>query len=120
VKLKEEGLDLALLGFAIRLKRKIEDYEIDEDQIEPIIHNFAAYWLRHNISFDKLIQSGCEALYLEEKFRIHVEKITDYIMRAKETIDNLEDHRQDILRKNRRHERSLMRYYKSVIQQLLN
>lgn len=28
-----------------------------------------------------------------------MEKITDYIIHAKQTIDNLEDHRQDILRK---------------------
>ena len=77
VKLKEEALELPLLGFAIRLKRIMEENDINEDQIEPIIQDFAAYCLRHSISFDKLIQSGREALYLEEKYGIPVEKIRE-------------------------------------------
>jgi hypothetical protein len=42
-KLKEEGLSLPSLGFAIRLKRKMEENDINEDQIEPIIQDFAIY-----------------------------------------------------------------------------
>lgn len=38
-----------------------------------------------------------EALYLEYKFGVPVEK--DYIVQGKETIDRLEDQRQDIRRK---------------------
>ena len=77
VRLKEDGIGLPLLAFAIKLKRIMEENDINEDQIEPIIQDFAAYCLRHSISFDKLIQSGREALYLEEKYGIPVEKIRE-------------------------------------------
>jgi hypothetical protein len=40
-----------------------------------MIQEFAKYHLRHNISIDKIIQVGREALYLEEKLGIPVEKI---------------------------------------------
>jgi hypothetical protein len=97
-KLKEEGLELPELGFAIRLKRIREENGINEDQIESIIQDFAAYRLRHNVSYDTVIKVGREALYLEEKYDVPIEKIPEYITDGKKTIDGLEDQRQDILR----------------------
>jgi hypothetical protein len=99
LKLKEEGLELSLLAFAIRLKKIMEENGINEDQIEPIIQDFATYCLRHSVSYDTVIKSGHEALYLEEKYRVPIEQIPEYITEGKKTIDALEDQRQDILRK---------------------
>ena len=98
MKLKEAGVELPLFAFAIRVKKIMEENGINEDQIEPIIQDFAAYCLRHNVSYDTLIKSGREALYLEEKYRVPIEKIPEYIIKAKKTLDNLEDERQEILR----------------------
>lgn len=99
LKLKEEGLELPSLAFAIRLDRIREENGINEDQIESIIQDFAAYCLRHKVSYDTVIQNGREALYLEQKFEVPIEKIPEYIFQGKETLDNLEDERQEILRK---------------------
>jgi hypothetical protein len=98
LKLKEEGLELPELGFAIRLARIMEDNGINEDQIESTIQDFATYRLRHNVSYDAIIKSGHEALYLEEKFGIAVEKIPEIITQRKGTIDRLEAQRLEILR----------------------
>ena len=98
LKSKEEGLELPELGFAIRLKRIMEENGINEDQIESIIQDFATYCLRHDVSYDTVIKSGREALYLEEKYRVPIEKIPEYIIKAKKTLDNLEADRQEILR----------------------
>jgi hypothetical protein len=102
LKLKEEGLELPLIGYAIRLKRIMEENDIKEDQIEPIIQEFAAYCLRNSISFDTIIQNGREALYLEQKFGVPVERIPEIITQKKETIDRLEDQRLEILRQKQR------------------
>ena len=116
-KLKEEGLALPSLGFAIRLRRIMEENEIKEDQIEPIIQEFAVCRLRQNISYDTLIQIGREALYLEQKFGVPIEKIPEYIVHGKQTIDRIEDHRQETLRANASlQEMSVMRNGKSGIQ----
>jgi hypothetical protein len=98
LKSKEEGLELPELGFAIRLKRIMEENGINEDQIESIIQDIATYCLRQNVSYDTVIKSGREALYLEEKYRVPIEKIPEHIIKAKKTLDNLEDERQEILR----------------------
>ncbi|HKG87604.1 MAG TPA: hypothetical protein VKA95_04705, partial [Nitrososphaeraceae archaeon] len=97
MRLKQEGLELALLGFATRVKKIMEENGINEDQIEPIIQDFAAYCLKHNVSYDTVIQSGREALYLEQKFGIPVERIPESIIQAKKRIDRLEDQRLEIL-----------------------
>ena len=34
----------------------MEENEVDEDQIEPIIQEFATYRLRHKISYDIIIK----------------------------------------------------------------
>jgi hypothetical protein len=98
LKLKEEGLELSLFAFAIRLKKIMEENGINEDQIESTIQDFATYRLRHNVSYDAIIKSGHEALYLEEKFGIPVEKIPEHITQEKGTIDRLEAQRLEILR----------------------
>jgi hypothetical protein len=110
LKSKEEGLELPELGFAIRLKRIMEENGINEDQIESIIQDFATYCLRHDVSYDTVIKSGREALYLEEKYRVPIEKIPEYIIKAKKTLDNLEDERQEILRQKQqaREDRDIM------------
>src|SRR5215207_11068986 len=117
VKLKEEEIESPLLGFAIRLKRIMEDNGINEDQIEPIIQDFATYCLRHSIPYDTVIKSGREALYLEEKFGISVERIPEYIIQGKKTIDRLEDERQEILRKKQQdqEERHTIRQQRDTI-----
>jgi hypothetical protein len=53
LKLKEERLELPLLAFAIRIKKIMEENGINEDQIEPIIQDIAAYCLRHNYKHRK-------------------------------------------------------------------
>jgi chromosome segregation ATPase len=98
VRLKEEGIGLPLLAFATKLKRIMEENDINEDQIEPIIQDFATYCLRYKIPYDTIIKIGREALYLEQKYAVPIEKIPEYITQGKETIDSLEDQRQEILR----------------------
>jgi hypothetical protein len=61
----------------------MEENGINEDQMERIIQDFAAYSLRHNVSYDAIIQSGREALYLEEKYDIPVERIPESIIQTK-------------------------------------
>jgi hypothetical protein len=98
VRLRAEGVGLPLLAFATRLKRIMEENDINEDQIEPIIQDFATYCLRYKIPYDTIIKIGREALYLEQKYGVPIEKIPEYITQGKETIDRLEYERLAILR----------------------
>ncbi|MGI8833768.1 MAG: hypothetical protein ACR2IS_14170 [Nitrososphaeraceae archaeon] len=86
-KLKEEGLEPAQLGFAIRLKKIMEENDIREDQLESLILDFNTYRLRHNLTFDKVFESGYEALNLVYKFGIQdsVEKIPEFIIQREKT-----------------------------------
>lgn len=92
---KEEGLELAQLGFAVRLKRIMEENVINESQIEPIIIDFATYCFKHNLAFDKLIDCGYKALDLADKLGILVEKIPEYIVQAEKRIQALDTKRRE-------------------------
>jgi chromosome segregation ATPase len=97
LRLKEEELELSPVGFAIRLERIMEENDIKEDQIESIIQDIATCCLKHKIPYDTLIHAGREALFLEQKYSVPIEKIPEYITQGKEIIDRLEDQRQEIL-----------------------
>jgi hypothetical protein len=88
-KLKEEGLEPAHLGFAIRLEKIMEDNDIREDQLESLILDFNTYCLKHNLPFDKVFESGYEALDLAYKFGIPAEKIPEFIIQGKKTIEEI-------------------------------
>jgi hypothetical protein len=105
MKLKEQGLDLSILAFAFRHKKIMEENDINndinEDQIESITQDFAAYCVRHKTSCDTIIKNGRVALYLEQKFDIPIERIPEYITQKKKTIDRLEYNRLEILRQTK-------------------
>ena len=101
VRLKAEGVRLPLLAFATRLKRIMEENDINEDQIESIIQDCATCCLRYQIPYDTVIKTGREALYLEQKFGVPIEKIPEIITQGKQTIDRLENQRQEILMQKR-------------------
>jgi transcriptional regulator with XRE-family HTH domain len=96
--LNEERLELAQLGFAVRLKRIMEENVINESQIEPIIIDFATYCFKHNLAFDKLIDCGYKALNLADKLGILVEKIPEYIVQATKGIQALDVKRHEKIR----------------------
>ena len=98
-KLKEDGLEPAHLGFAIRLKKIMEENDIREDQLESLVLDFNTYCLKHKLTFDKVFESGYEALNLAYKFGISVEKIPEFIIQGKKTIEELEGQRQELIGK---------------------
>jgi hypothetical protein len=74
----------------------MEDNDIREDQLESLILDFNTYCLRHNLTFDKVFESGYEALDLAYKFGIPAEKIPKFIIQGMKTIEELEGQRQVI------------------------
>jgi hypothetical protein len=77
----------------------MEDNDIREDQLESLILDFNTYCLRHNLTFDKVFESGYEALDLAYKFGIPAEKIPEFIIQGKKTIEELEGQRQELIEK---------------------
>lgn len=96
--LNENGLEPVIVGFAIRLLKIMEHNGIDLNQVEPIISDFAIYCFKHQISFDKLIQSGYQALSLEEELGVQVRMLSEHVTQARNTRDDLLDQSQTQLR----------------------
>jgi hypothetical protein len=96
--LNENGLEPVIVGFAVRLLKIMKDNGIDVNQVEPIISDFAIYCFKHQISFDKLIQSGYEALALERELGVPVKMLSEHVTQAKITRDDLLDQSQTQLR----------------------
>jgi hypothetical protein len=100
--LNQNNLEPFNIAFAIRLMKIMEQNDINEDQIEPIISDFTTYCYKQNLPFEDFVQSARECLNLANKFRIHGQEIPEYIAQGKKMIDNLEEQRQDLLREKQR------------------
>lgn len=99
VMLRRDGLDLGHVAFAIRLRRRMEENGMNEDQLESVIVDFSSYCFKHGLGLDKLIKSTYQAFDLADRSDIRVDKIPEYIESGKETVKQLELQRQDLISK---------------------
>jgi hypothetical protein len=94
--LREESLELYHLGFAIRLKKIMEENDISDEQLENLALDFAVCCFKQKLSPSKFFESGYEAMYLAEKFGISVDKIPETIVQEKKLIDQLDENIQKL------------------------
>jgi hypothetical protein len=87
--LNENGLEAAHVALAIRLKKIMEENDMNLDQFDDIISDLATYSFRHNLTIDTLIQSGHESITLQELFGLPAEKIVEHLDQLKRNLDNL-------------------------------
>lgn len=89
-----KGLEPVVVGFSIRLLKKMEDDGVNLAQVEPIDPTLPSYCFKHEISFATIIQSGYEAFSLEKEHGVPVKMLQAHIARAKKTRDDLLDESQ--------------------------
>jgi hypothetical protein len=89
--LREESLELYHQGFAIRLKKIMEENDISYEQLENLALDFASCCFKQKLSPSNVFESGYEAFYLAEKFGISVDKIPETIVQEKKLVDQLDE-----------------------------
>lgn len=97
IKLREEGLELFRLSFAIRINNLMNENGLNEDQLEIIISDFATYCFKNNLSYDEFIRAGLKALELADEFGIDVKLLSEYLTQAKTKLETSEQQRQEKL-----------------------
>jgi hypothetical protein len=98
IMLRQEGLELSRLGFAIRLNKIMEENEISEEQMGYIIEVLTTFCFRRGVHLDRFLDSAYEVMDFASKYNYRVEKIPEYIAQGKKTIEELEGQRQEIIR----------------------
>jgi transcriptional regulator with XRE-family HTH domain len=97
IMLRQEGLELFLVSFAIRINNLMKENKINGDQLEIIISDFATYCFKNDLSYEKLIDAGLKALELADKFNIKMELLPDYLTQATTKLERSEGQMQEIL-----------------------
>lgn len=87
--LNENGLEAAHVALALRLKKIMEENDMNLDQFDDIISDLATYSFRHDLTIDTLIKSGHESITLQELFGLPAEKIVEHLDQLKRNLDNL-------------------------------
>ena len=54
--IKNENMDLNFIASSIRFRRILEDYGLNEEQIEPLIEKIEVHCFKCNLKFDKFIE----------------------------------------------------------------
>jgi hypothetical protein len=96
IMLREEGLELFLLSFALRVNNLMKEYRINEDQLEIIISDIATYCFKNDLSYEGLIEAGLKAIELAKQFGMKVELMSDYLTQAKTKLERLEAQKQEM------------------------
>jgi hypothetical protein len=98
VLLKDNSLGPLEVGFAVRIMKIMEQNDINVDQIEALVSEFATYCYEDHLSFGEFVQIARECLSLADKLPIRIQEIPGFIVGGKNLIGQLEEQRQESLR----------------------
>jgi transcriptional regulator with XRE-family HTH domain len=78
--LKKEDLDLFLLASSIRIKKKADDMELSEDQMESFIENINIHCFKRGLKAEEFINIISKAVALSDNLGMPVDQLPNYII----------------------------------------
>jgi hypothetical protein len=93
VMLKREDVDVNTFASSIRLQRKLDEKELNEEQIESLIENVDVHCFRRGVKPEELINTINKISVLSDNLGIPIDEIPEYIRQEEERLKEI---RQDI------------------------
>src|SRR5918996_1690824 len=81
--LKNEDLDLVVLADSIRLKKKIDDMDLNEDQIKSFIENINVHCFKRGLKAEEFVNTINKIVALSQNLGMPVEQLPHYIIQEK-------------------------------------
>ena len=106
--LKKEELDLDVFANSIRLKKKMDEMGINEDQIETLIENINIHCFKRGLSAEKFVNTINKVSALSENIGMPLDQLPNYIMQQELELVNLRDETEGAKSKQRQ---VLQHYY---------
>ena len=112
--LKKEELDLDVFGSSIRLKKKMDEMGINEDQIETLIENVNIHCFKRGLSAEELVNTINKVSALSENIGMPLDQLPDYITQQELELVKLRDETEDAKTK----QRQVLQHYNVTMDEL--
>ena len=89
VMLKREGVDVNTFASSIRLQRKLDEKELNEEQIESLIENMDVHCFRRGVKPEEYINTINKVSVLSDNLGIPIDEIPEYIRQQEERLKEI-------------------------------
>src|SRR5215212_701222 len=93
--LKNKDLDLVVLADSIRLKKKLDDMDLNEDQIESLIEISNIHCFKRGLSAEEFVNIINKAVALSQNLGIPVDQLANYILEQQLELQKLKGETED-------------------------
>ena len=82
------GLNVKLLPSSIRLRKRLEERELDERQIDSLIEAIDVHCCRRGVTIDEFVDRIQNVSSLSDDLGIPLDQLPQYVAREKEELEN--------------------------------
>jgi hypothetical protein len=112
--LKKEELDLDVFGSSIRLKKKMDEMGINEDQIETLIENVNIHCFKRGLSAEKFVNTINKVSALSDRLEMPLDQLPNYITQQELELVKLRDETEGAKTK----QRQVLQHYNVTMDEL--
>jgi hypothetical protein len=94
--IKNDDLDLSVLANSIRLKKKMDDMGLNEDQIESLIENINIHCFKRGLTGEEFINIINKIVVLSQKLRMSVDELPNYIIQQELELEQVKGEIEDV------------------------
>ena len=97
--IKNDDLDLSVLAYSIRLKKKMDGMGLNEDQIESLIENINIHCFKSGLTGEEFINTINNIVVLSQKLRMPVDELPNHIIQQEIELEQVEREIEDVIMK---------------------
>ena len=99
--MKNDDLDLSVLAYSIRLKKKLDDMGINEDQIESLIENINIHCFKRGLTGEEFINIINKVVVFSQKHGMSLDEVPNYIIQQELELEQVQREIEDVnMKKN--------------------
>ena len=100
--LKRKGLDVNLLPSSVRLRKRLEERGLIEEQIDSLIENIDVHCFKRGITAEQFVDTIQNISALSDNLAIPVDKLPQFIAKKKEEYESHKREVKDVIKKRRK------------------
>jgi transcriptional regulator with XRE-family HTH domain len=95
VVLKKNDLDLSILSSSIRIKNKLDEMGLNEDQIESFIENVIIYCFKRGLTAEKFLNVVNKVRALSDNLKMPLDQLPNHIMQQQLELEQVKGETED-------------------------
>jgi hypothetical protein len=111
---KKEELDLFELAFSIRIKKKMDEMGINEDQIDTLLENINIHCFKRGLSAEEFVNTVNKVCALSDRLEMPLDQLPNYITQQELELVKLRDETEGAKTK----QRQVLQHYNVTMDEL--